>query len=137
MTASPKSAAFQWDDPLLLEDQLSADERAVRDAARAYCQDKLAPRVLEAFRNETADPGIFREMGALGLLGPTIGEAYGGAGMNYVCYGLIAATVFSSVAIRATGSPPATVSNTKPTSSLARLPASTGAIAVTALSPSA
>ena len=93
MTASPKSAAFQWDDPLLLEDQLSADERAVRDAARAYCQDKLAPRVLEAFRNETADPGIFREMGALGLLGPTIGEAYGGAGLNYVCYGLIAREV--------------------------------------------
>ena len=93
MTASPKSAAFQWDDPLLLEDQLSADERAVRDAARAYCQDKLAPRVLEAFRNETADPGIFREMGALGLLGPTIAEAYGGAGLNYVCYGLIAREV--------------------------------------------
>lgn len=62
----------------------------VRDAARAYCQDKLAPRVLEAFRHEKTDPGIFREMGALGLLGPTIPEEYGGPGLNYVSYGLIA-----------------------------------------------
>src|ERR1043165_4192914 len=77
-------AAFHWDDPLLLEQQLSADERAVRDAARAYCQDRLAPRVLEAFRHEKTDPAIFREMGELGLLGPTIPEAYGGAGLNYV-----------------------------------------------------
>ena len=75
-----KHAAFQWDDPLLLDDQLSADERAVRDAARAYCQDRLAPRVLEAFRHEKTDPAIFREMGELGLLGSTIPEAYGGAG---------------------------------------------------------
>src|ERR1043165_2250602 len=86
-------AAFHWDDPLLLEQQLSADERAVRDAARAYCQDRLAPRVLEAFRHERTDPGIFREMGELGLLGPTIPEAYGGAGLNYVCYGLVAREV--------------------------------------------
>ena len=93
MTTAHKSAAFQWDDPLLLEQQLSADERAVRDAARAYCQDKLSSRVLEAFRHETADPGVFREMGALGLLGPTIAETYGGAGLNYVCYGLIAREV--------------------------------------------
>ena len=93
MTTAHKSAAFHWDDPLLLEEQLSGDERAVRDAARAYCQDKLAPRVLEAFRHETADPGVFREMGALGLLGPTIAETYGGAGLNYVCYGLIAREV--------------------------------------------
>ncbi|HRI19196.1 MAG TPA: acyl-CoA dehydrogenase family protein, partial [Burkholderiaceae bacterium] len=93
MSTAHKSAAFHWDDPLLLEQQLSSDERAVRDAARAYCQDKLAPRVLEAFRNETAEPAVFREMGALGLLGPTIPEAYGGAGLNYVCYGLIAREV--------------------------------------------
>jgi len=84
---------FHWDDPLLLEQQLDSDERAVRDAARAYCQDRLAPRVLEAFRHERTDPAIFREMGELGLLGPTIPEAYGGAGLNYVCYGLIAREV--------------------------------------------
>ncbi|CAZ87040.1 glutaryl-CoA dehydrogenase [Thiomonas arsenitoxydans] len=85
--------AFQWDDALQLDAQLSADERAVRDAAQAYCQDQLAPRVLSAFRHETTDPTIFREMGALGLLGPTIPEAYGGAGLNYVGYGLIAREV--------------------------------------------
>ena len=65
----------------------------VRDAASAYCQERLAPRVLEAFRNETTDPAIFREMGELGLLGPTIPEQYGGAGLNYVCYGLVAREV--------------------------------------------
>ena len=81
--------AFQWDDALQLDAQLSADERAVRDAAQAYCQDQLVPRVLSAFRHETTDPTIFREMGALGLLGPTIPEAYGGAGLNYVGYGMI------------------------------------------------
>jgi len=86
-------ATFQWDDPLLLDQQLSEEERMVRDSARAYCQGKLAPRVLEAFRQEKTDPGIFREMGALGLLGPTIPEAYGGAGLSYVCYGLIAREV--------------------------------------------
>jgi glutaryl-CoA dehydrogenase len=83
-------ATFQWDDPLLLEQQLSEDERAVRDAAAAYCQERLAPRVLKAFREGTTDPQIFREMGELGLLGPTIAPAYGGAGLNYVCYGLVA-----------------------------------------------
>ncbi len=83
-------AAFQWDDPLLLEQQLTADERMVRDAARAYAQDKLAPRILEAFRHEKSDPSIFPEMGALGLLGSTLPAEYGGAGLNYVCYGLIA-----------------------------------------------
>jgi glutaryl-CoA dehydrogenase len=88
-----KAAAFQWDDPLLLEQQLTDDERAVRDAAREYCQGRLAPRVLEAFRHEKTDPAIFREMGELGLLGPTIPEAYGGAGLNYVCYGLVAREV--------------------------------------------
>ena len=86
-------AVFQWDDPLLLDDQLSEEERMVRDAARAYCQDKLQPRVLEAFRHEKTDPEIFREMGALGLLGVTIPPEYGGSGLNYVCYGLIAREV--------------------------------------------
>jgi glutaryl-CoA dehydrogenase len=88
-----QSAAFHWDDPLLLEQQLSGEERAVRDAAREYCQGRLAPRVLEAFRTETTDTSIFREMGELGLLGPTLPEAYGGAGLNYVCYGLVAREV--------------------------------------------
>ncbi len=81
---------FIWNDPLLLEQQLTAEERLIRDSARAYAQDKLAPRILEAFRHETTDPAIFREMGALGLLGPTIPEEYGGSGLNYVSYGLIA-----------------------------------------------
>jgi glutaryl-CoA dehydrogenase len=86
-------ARFVWDDPLLLDDQLTEEERMVRDAARAYCQDKLAARVLEAFRHEKTDPEIFPEMGALGLLGPTIPEQYGGPGLNYVSYGLIAREV--------------------------------------------
>ncbi len=83
-------AKFSWEDPLLLDQQLSEDERMVRDAARNYCQKKLAPRVLKAFRSESTDTSIFREMGALGLLGPTIPEQYGGPGLNYVSYGLIA-----------------------------------------------
>ncbi len=83
-------ATFNWSDPLLLDQQLTDDERMVRDAAAAYAQDKLLPRVTEAFRSEHTDPAIFREMGELGLLGPTIPEQYGGAGLNYVCYGLIA-----------------------------------------------
>jgi glutaryl-CoA dehydrogenase len=86
-------ATFHWDDPLQLDAQLGDDERAVRDAAHAYCQERLAPRVLEAFRTETTDPAIFREMGELGLLGATIPEQYGGAGLNYVCYGLVAREV--------------------------------------------
>jgi glutaryl-CoA dehydrogenase len=86
-------AKFSWEDPLLLDQQLTDDERMVREAARAYCQDKLAPRVLEAFRHEKTDPQIFREMGALGLLGPTLPEQYGGPGLSYVCYGLIAREV--------------------------------------------
>src|SRR5512135_586037 len=90
----PKSkAVFVWDDPLLLNDQLTADERMVRDAANAYCQGKLAPRVLEAFRHEKTDPSIFREMGEVGLLGPTIPAQYGGPELNYVSYGLIAREV--------------------------------------------
>jgi len=86
-------AAFNWQDPFLLEQQLTDDERAIKDAATAYCQDKLASRVQQAFRNETTDPAIFREMGELGLLGPTIPEQYGGPGLNYVAYGLIAREV--------------------------------------------
>jgi len=85
--------SFHWQDPLLLDAQLTDEERMVRDAAQAYAQDKLAPRVLEAFRHERTDPEIFSEMGALGLLGPTIPAQYGGAGLNYVCYGLIAREV--------------------------------------------
>jgi glutaryl-CoA dehydrogenase len=92
LKSKPK-AQFAWDDPLLLGEQLSQDERMVRDAAQAYCQGKLAPRVLEAFRHEKTDAGIFREMGALGLLGPTIPQQYGGPGLGYVCYGLIAREV--------------------------------------------
>jgi glutaryl-CoA dehydrogenase len=84
---------FKWNDPLLLEQQLTDDERMVRDAARAYCQGRLAPRVLEMFRSERADPSIFREMGELNLLGITIPEQYGGAGMGYVSYGLAAREV--------------------------------------------
>ncbi len=90
MDASSSSPAFAWDDPLHLEAQLAPEERMVRDTARGYAQSKLQPRVLEAFRNETTDPAIFREMGALGLLGATLPAAYGGAGLSYVCYGLIA-----------------------------------------------
>ncbi|GIK24686.1 MAG: acyl-CoA dehydrogenase [Betaproteobacteria bacterium] len=86
-------ASFKWDDPLLLDLQLSEEERMVRDTAHQYCQDKLLPRIQDAFRNETTDPAIFREMGELGLLGPTIPAEYGGAGLNYVCYGLIAREV--------------------------------------------
>ncbi|KWC50074.1 acyl-CoA dehydrogenase [Burkholderia ubonensis] len=87
------AATFHWDDPLLLDQQLTEDERMVRDAAHAYAQDKLAPRVTDAFRHERTDVGIFREMGELGLLGPTIPEQYGGPGLNYVSYGLIAREV--------------------------------------------
>jgi glutaryl-CoA dehydrogenase len=86
-------ASFQWDDPLLLEEQLTAEERMVRDAAREYAQDKLAPRIVDAFRKEHTDPAIFREMGSLGLLGATLPETYGGGGLNYVSYGLIAREV--------------------------------------------
>ena len=86
-------AAFNWQDPFLLDQQLTEDERMVREAAQAYCQDKLLPRVTEAFRNSHTDVAIFREMGELGLLGPTIPEQYGGAGLNYVSYGLIAREV--------------------------------------------
>lgn len=83
-------ASFNWEDPLLLDTQLTEEERMVRDAAAEYAQGKLMPRILDAYRNETTDPAIFREMGELGLLGITIPEQYGGANLNYVSYGLIA-----------------------------------------------
>ena len=86
-------AQFCWEDPLLLDAQLTSDERMIRDAARDYCQGRLLPRVQEAFRHERTDPAIFREMGAMGLLGATIPPEYGGAGLNYVSYGLIAREV--------------------------------------------
>ncbi len=84
---------FDWADPFLLDDQLTEDERMVRDTAAAYAQDKLAPRIVDAFQNEHTDPDIFREMGELGLLGPTIPEEYGGVGAGYVAYGLVAREV--------------------------------------------
>ncbi len=86
-------ASFNWEDPLLLDQQLTEDERMVRESARQFAESKLRPRVLEAFRNEQTDPEIFREMGETGLLGCTIPEQYGGSGLNYVCYGLIAREV--------------------------------------------
>ncbi len=85
-----QKAEFAWSDPLLLDAQLTEAERMVRDAARAYAQGKLAPRILEAFRSEKSDPAIFREMGALGMLGSTLPAEYGCAGLNYVSYGLVA-----------------------------------------------
>jgi glutaryl-CoA dehydrogenase len=87
---SKTKAEFSWQDPLLLEQQLTQEERMVRDAAHDYCQGKLAPRILEAFRHEKTDPHVFREMGEVGLLGPVIPPEYGGPGLNYVSYGLIA-----------------------------------------------
>jgi glutaryl-CoA dehydrogenase len=89
MSVRSDNVPFDWKDPFLMEEMLSEEERLVRDTARQYAQEKLLPRVREAYQNESSDPAIFREMGALGLLGPTI-EGYGCAGVNYVCYGLIA-----------------------------------------------
>ncbi|WP_299393448.1 acyl-CoA dehydrogenase [Pelagibius sp.] len=91
--SSSAKAQFDWQDPLLLDEQLSEDERLIRDTARAYCQDSLMPRILEANRNEIFDRAIMTEMGALGLLGSTLPEAYGCAGANHVSYGLIAREV--------------------------------------------
>ena len=88
--SSAKPAAFNWEDPFLLDDQLSEDERAIRDTARAYAQEKLLPRVSDAYLNEHTDREIFNEMGQLGLLGVTVPEKYGCAGANYVSYGLVA-----------------------------------------------
>jgi glutaryl-CoA dehydrogenase len=89
MNAPMTRPEFRWDDPLLFDEQLTEEERMVRDSARAYCQEKLMPRVLEAHRHERFDREVFREMGALGFLGCTL-EGYGCAGVNHVCYGLIA-----------------------------------------------
>ena len=87
------TGTFHWDDPLLLDEQLTDEEKMVRDAARDYSQGRLAPRIVDAFRREHTDPGIFKEMGDLGLLGATIPEEFGGGGLNYVSYGLIAREV--------------------------------------------
>lgn len=89
----PSLSSFSWDDPLLLDSQLTEDERMLRDGARAYAQDKLQPRVTAAYRDESTDPAIFAEMGDMGLLGATIPEEYGGLGAGYVAYGLIAREV--------------------------------------------
>ncbi len=89
MNAPAPKPVFQWQDPLLLDDQLADEERMVRDSARAYCQDRLMPRILEANRHEKFDRAILHEMGELGFLGSTL-EGYGCAGVNHVCYGLIA-----------------------------------------------
>ncbi len=89
----PELGQFDWSDPFLIETQLDEDERMLRDAARAFAEDKLAPRVAQAYREETADPSIFREMGEAGLLGVTVEEEYGGLGASYVTYGLIAREV--------------------------------------------
>ena len=97
MALKPKDAPdlgrFDWEDPFRLNDQLTEEERAIRDAARAYAQDKLQPRVIEAFRDEVTDPEIFREMGEMGLLGVTVPEEYGGIGASYVAYGLVSREV--------------------------------------------
>ncbi len=91
--AKSAKAAFQWDDPLRFDDLLTEDERLIRDTARGFAQDKLAPRVIDAFLQEKSDREIFREMGALGLLAVTLPEAYGGAEAGYVSYGLVAREV--------------------------------------------
>ncbi|MDQ7080780.1 MAG: acyl-CoA dehydrogenase [Paracoccaceae bacterium] len=87
---APDLSSFNWEDPFLLETQLEEDERMIRDSARSFAQEKLQPRIIEAYREEKADPGIFREMGEMGLLGTTIPEEYGGLGAGYVSYGLVA-----------------------------------------------
>ncbi|NBR91178.1 MAG: acyl-CoA dehydrogenase [Rhodobacteraceae bacterium] len=89
----PDLSSFNWADPFYLEDQLSEDERMIRDSAKAYCDEKLMPRIKEAFAHEKTDPAIFREMGEMGLLGTTIPEEYGGLGGSYVTYGLVAREV--------------------------------------------
>ncbi|SEO25554.1 glutaryl-CoA dehydrogenase [Gemmobacter aquatilis] len=97
MALKPKDAPdlgrFDWEDPFRLRDQLTEEERMLADAARAYAQEKLQPRVIKAFANEETDPEIFREMGAMGLLGVTVPEEYGGIGASYVAYGLVAREV--------------------------------------------
>ena len=90
---APDLGRFDWEDPFRLNDQLTEEERMLRDAARTYAQEKLQPRVIAAYRDETTDPSIFREMGEMGLLGVTIPEEYGGLGSSYVAYGLVAREV--------------------------------------------
>ncbi len=90
---SSAKASFHWQDPFLIEDQLSEEERMIRDAAAAFAADRLAPKVTDAYLNETVDRDIFAEMGAAGLLGVTVSDTYGGAGANYVAYGLVAREV--------------------------------------------
>ncbi len=90
---APDLGAFDWSDPFRLSDQLSEDERMIQDSARAYAQEKLQPRIIDAFAHETTEAGIFKEMGEMGLLGVTIPEEYGGLGGNYVSYGLVAREV--------------------------------------------
>ena len=90
---APDLSRFDWEDAFRMEDQLSEDERMMRDSARAYAQEKLMPRVTAAFRDENTDPAIFREMGEMGLLGVTVPEEYGGLGASYVAYGLVAREV--------------------------------------------
>ena len=89
MAAKTRWTPLNWQDPFELDSQLSEEQRMVRDSARQYAQATLAPRVKQAFRNESTDPAIFREMGEMGLLGATI-DGYGCPGVDYVCYGLIA-----------------------------------------------
>jgi glutaryl-CoA dehydrogenase len=90
---APDLGRFDWEDPFRLDDQLTEEERMLRDAARSYAQEKLQPRVVAAYREEKTDPGIFREMGEMGLLGVTVPEEYGGLGASYVAYGLVAREV--------------------------------------------
>ena len=89
----PDLGRFDWEDPFRLDDQLTEEERMLRDAARDYAQARLQPRVIAAYRDETTDPSIFREMGEMGLLGVTVPEEYGGLGASYVAYGLVAREV--------------------------------------------
>ncbi|MFV2053480.1 acyl-CoA dehydrogenase [Aliiroseovarius sp. YM-037] len=89
----PELGHFNWEDPFLLDAQLSEDERMIRESAHSYAQEKLQPRVLKAFEEEETDPEIFREMGEMGLLGVTVPEEYGGIGAGYVSYGLVAREV--------------------------------------------
>lgn len=91
--AKSSKSTFVWDDPFLMEEQLTDEERMIRDAAAAFAADKLAPRIEHAYMNEETDPDIFREMGAAGLLGVTVPEEYGGVGAGYVSYGLVAREV--------------------------------------------
>ena len=91
--SKPDLSSFNWEDPFLLDNQLSEEERMLRDASASYAQEKLQPRVIAAYRNEETDPAIFREMGEMGLLGVTLPEEYGGIGASYVSYGLIAREV--------------------------------------------